>query len=65
MVAGKVKPKDQVLATAAAVLLGLPLLKAEGVVIGLAGIIAIVIACGILIRLWKWRVGVPRSSSDY
>jgi hypothetical protein len=65
MVAGKVKARDQVVATAAGVLFGLPLLKTEGIVIGLMGIVAIAVGSGLLIRLWKWRVGVPRDSSDY
>jgi hypothetical protein len=65
IVAGKVKPRDQVISTAAAVLFGIPLLKAEGILIGIVGIVAIAVGCGLLLRLWKWKLGVPRSSSEY
>lgn len=65
LVAGKVKTRDQILSTAAAVLFGIPILKAEGILIGIVVILAIGIGCGMLIRLRKWRVGVPRSSNDY
>lgn len=65
LIAGKVKTRDQILSTAAAVLFGIPILKAEGIFTGLAVILAIGIGCGMLIRLWKWRMGVPRSSSNY
>jgi hypothetical protein len=65
LIAGKVKTRDQIVSTAAAVLFGIPLLKDEGVLIGLIVILSIGTCCGLLIRLWKWRVGVPRSSSDY
>jgi hypothetical protein len=60
LVAGKVKTRDQIVSTAAAVLFGIPLLEAEGILIGLVGILAIGIGCGLLIRLRKWRLGVPR-----
>jgi hypothetical protein len=65
LIAGKVKTRDQILSTAAAVLFGIPILKAEGISTGIVVILAIGISCGMLIRLWKWKVGVPRSSSDY
>jgi hypothetical protein len=65
MVAGKVKTRDGMLSTAAAVLFGLTLVEAKGILIGFAGAVATIVGCGLLIRLWKWRVGVPRSSSDY
>lgn len=65
LIAGKVRIRDQVVSTAAAVLIGIPLLRAEGILIGLVGILALGVGCGLLIRLRKWRAGVPRSSSDY
>lgn len=65
VVAGNVKTRDQVLSSAAAVLVGLPVLWSEGVVIGILAITAIAVGYGLLIRLRKWKLGVPRHSSDY
>jgi hypothetical protein len=65
LVAGKVKTRDQVVVTAAAVFVGLPLFRAEGLIIGLAAGIATFVVCGLLIRIRKWQLGVPRGSSDY
>jgi hypothetical protein len=65
MVAGKVKVRDELVTVAAAVLVATPIYRREGILIGLAIGMVICIGCGLLIRLRKWRVGVPRSSSDY
>jgi hypothetical protein len=65
VLAGKVKTRDQVVSTAAAVLVGLPLIEAEGFFVGIGMGIAIGVMCGLLIRIRKWRLGVPRGSSDY
>jgi hypothetical protein len=65
VIAGKVKFRDEMVSIAAAVLIGGAIFRREGIVIGLAVAIAIAVGCGLLICLRKWRVGVPRSSSDY
>lgn len=65
MVAGKVKKRDQIAISVAVVLFGIALIKSEGLLIGFAIAAAIGVGCGLLIRLRKWKVGVPRSSSDY
>lgn len=65
MVAGKVKTRDELLSVAAAVLIATPIIKNESILIGLAVAVSIFEGSGLLIRLRKWRVGVPRSSSDY
>ncbi|HEU5252091.1 MAG TPA: hypothetical protein VFU16_02040 [Solirubrobacterales bacterium] len=65
MFAGKVKKRDEIITTAAIVLIALQVVKAEGLIIGFAVGIAIAAVCGLLIRLWKWRLGVPRDSIDY
>jgi hypothetical protein len=65
MVAGKVKTRDELLSVAAAVLIATPIVKNESILIGIAVAVSIFVGSGLLIRLRKWRVGVPRSSSDY
>ena len=65
IVAGKVKFRDEMLVVGAAVLFATPVWKSEGLLVGLAVGIAIIVGCGLLIRLRKWRMGVPRSSNDY
>jgi len=65
LVAGKVKKRDQIAISVAVVLFGIALIKSEGLLIGFAIAAAIGVGCGLLIRLRKWKVGVPRSSSDY
>lgn len=65
MVAGKVKFRDEMLVGAAAVLIATPVWKREGLLVGIAVGIAIVVGFGLMIRLRKWRVGAPRSSNDY
>lgn len=65
MVAGKVKFRDEMLVVAAAVLIATPVWKREGLLVGLAVGIAIIVGSGLLIRLRKWRIDVPRSSRDY
>jgi hypothetical protein len=67
VIAGKVKLRDEIMSMSivAAVLIGGAIFRREGIVIGLAVAIAIAVGCGLLICLRKWRVGVPRSSSDY
>jgi hypothetical protein len=65
LVAGKVKTRDQIAISVAVVLFGIALIKSEGFLIGFAIAAAIGVGCGLLIRLRKWRAGVPRSSSDY
>lgn len=65
MIAGKVKVRDEILIVAAAVLVATPVWKKEGLLVGLAVGIAIIVGGGLLLRLRKWKVGAPRSSSDY
>lgn len=65
IIAGKVKTRDQIVSTAAGVFVCLPLIEAEGFLIGMAAGIAVGVACGLLIRMRKWKLGIPRSSSDY
>ena len=65
VVAGKVKTRDGIAITCAAVLFVTSLWEREGLLVGVAVGAAITVGCGLLIRLWKWRTGVPRSSSDY
>lgn len=65
VIAGKVKFSDEMVSIAAAVLIGGAVFRREGVVLGLAVAILIAVGCALLIRLRKWKVGVPRSSSDY
>ena len=65
IIAGKVKFRDEMVSIAAAVLVATSIYRREGIVIGLAVGMAICTACALLIRLRKWRVGTPRSSSDY
>jgi hypothetical protein len=65
LVAGKVKQRDQIAITAAVVLFGIAVIKSEGLLIGIAVAVAICVAGGLLIRLRKWKVGAPRSSTDY
>jgi hypothetical protein len=65
VITGKVKFRDEMVSIAAAVLIGGAIFRRGGIVSGLAVAIAIVVGCGLLIYFRKWRVGVPRSSSDY
>lgn len=65
ILAGKVKFRDEMVSIAAAVLIAGAVFRREGIVLALAVAITIGVACGLLIRLRKWRAGVPRSSSDY
>jgi hypothetical protein len=64
-VAGKMKFRDQLVISGLAVLVGIGIFKSEGILLAIVAVVAINVGCGLLIRLWKWRVGVPRSSSDY
>ena len=65
VIAGKVKFRDEMVIIAAAVLVGGAVFRGEGVLLGLAAAIAIATGCALLIRLRKWKLGAPRSSSDY
>lgn len=65
MIAGKVKFRDEMLVGAAAVLFATPVWKSQGLLVGIAVGIAIIVGCGLLIRLWKWKTGATRSSNDY
>jgi hypothetical protein len=65
MVAGKVKFRDEMVIVAAGVLFARPVWRGEGLLAGIAVAVAICIGCSLLIRLRKWMVGVPRSSSNY
>lgn len=65
MIAGKVKFRDEMLVGAAAVLIATPVWKREGLLVGLAVGVAIIVGSGLMIRLRKWRVGAARSSTEY
>lgn len=65
MIAGKVKFRDEMLVGAAAVLIATPVWKREGLLVGLAVGVAIIVGSGLMIRLRKWRAGADRSSNDY
>jgi hypothetical protein len=65
MVAGKVKFRDEMAIIAATVLTATAVFRREGFLLGVAIAIAIGVGGSLLVRLWKWKVGVPRSSSDY
>lgn len=65
MVAGRVKFRDEMVSVAAAVLIAGAIFRREGIMLALVVAVAIAVGCGLLIRLRKWRTGVPRSSSDY
>jgi hypothetical protein len=65
MIAGKVKFSDEMLVGGAAVLLATPVWKSEGLLVGLAVGIAIIVGGSLWIRLRKSRAGAPRSSNDY
>lgn len=64
-VAGKLKVRDQLIISGLAVLVGIGMFMGEGIVFAIMAVVAINVGCGLLMRLWKWRMGVPRSSSDY
>lgn len=64
-IAGDVKFRDQLVISGLAVLVGIRIFKSEGILLATVVVVAINLACGLLIRLWKWREGVPRGSSDY
>jgi hypothetical protein len=64
-VAGKLKFRDQLVISGLAVLVGIGIFKSEGILLAIVAVVAINTGCGFLIRLWKWRAGVPRSSSNY
>jgi ABC-type amino acid transport system permease subunit len=65
MIAGKVKFRDEMLVAAAAVLIATPVWKSQGLLVGIAVGIAIIVGCGLLIRLRKRQTGAGRRSSDY
>jgi hypothetical protein len=65
MIAGRVKVKDEMLVVAAAVLLAGPVWRSEGLLVGLAVGIAVIVGGALLVRMRKWRAGAPRGSSDY
>lgn len=65
VVAGNVKTRDQFVISGLAVLLGLRVFRSEGILLAIVVVVVINVGCGLLIRLWKLRTGVPRGSSDY
>jgi hypothetical protein len=65
MIAGKVKPRDEMASIVVIILTATAVFRQEGFLTGFAVAIAMGLGCSLLIRLWKWRAGVPRSSSEY
>lgn len=65
MVAGNVKFRDEMAIVAVTVLTATAVFRREGLLIGVVVAVAVGVSCSLLVRLWKWKTGVPRGSNDY